>query len=193
MLKKYLNKDLIEAGIDEVGRGPLSGPVVTAAVILPKDFESELIIDSKKLNAKKLKEAYDLIIVNALAYSVQATPVSFIDEYGIDEAIYHTMDKCIYDLKITPEHLLIDGNRWGGKSKIPHTCVVKGDNTYLNIAAASILAKVRRDEYMVKIGELYPNYGWASNKGYGSKTHIEALKEFGPTRYHRKQFIRNFV
>jgi ribonuclease HII len=193
MLKKYLNKDLIEAGIDETGKGPLSGPVVTAAVILPKDFESELIIDSKKLNAKKLKEAYDLIIVNALAYSVQATPVSFIDEYGIDEAIYHTMDKCIYDLKITPEHLLIDGNRWGGKSIIPHTCVIKGDNTYLNIAAASILAKVRRDEYMVKIGELYPKYGWASNKGYGSKAHIEALKEFGPTRYHRKQFIRNFV
>jgi ribonuclease HII len=181
-------------GMDEVGRGPGAGPVVSALVILPEDFECDLINDSKKLTDKKRREAYDIIIENAIAYSVQAVGVNQINKMdNIDNSIFLSMQKCIDDISTKPDYLLIDGNRWDSYKDIPFETVVKGDGTYMTIAAASILAKVRRDDYMIKLSEMYPHYGWESNKGYLSKKHIEGIKSHGPTDYHRTKYIRNFV
>jgi ribonuclease HII len=180
-------------GIDEVGRGCFAGPVVSALVILPEDFECDLINDSKKLTDKKRRAAYDIIIENAIDYSVQSVSVKKINKLGIDECTFLSMRKCIDDIKTKPEYLLIDGNRWDQYEGIPFETVVKGDSTYMSIAAASIVAKVRRDDYMVKLSELYPDYGWDSNKGYFSKTHGIGLKTKGATDYHRTQFIRNHI
>lgn len=180
-------------GLDEVGRGCFAGPVVSAIVILPKDFECDLINDSKKLSDKKRRQAYDLILENAIDYSVQSVSVKQINKLGIDECTYLSMRKCIDDIKTKPEYLLIDGNRWDSYLDIPFETVVKGDSTFMSIAAASIIAKVQRDDYMIKLSELYPHYGWDSNKGYFSKTHKEGLATEGPTDYHRTQFIRNHI
>lgn len=180
-------------GTDEVGLGSLAGPVVSALVILPRDFECDLINDSKKLTDKKRRAVYDFILENALAYSVQAVSVNWINKHGIHPATMRSMHKCIDDISLKPNYLLVDGDKWDGYQQIPYETVVKGDSTYLSIAAASIIAKVQRDDYMIKLNELFPGYGWDSNKGYGSKAHLTGLKRLGPTQYHRTQFVRNHI
>lgn len=180
-------------GIDEVGRGCGAGPVVTAAVILPKDFSSPLLRDSKKLSEKQKKEAYELIIDKAIAISCEAGSVSLIDENGINPTTFDTMRKCIETLGMKPEYVLLDGIVWDNKGDFKVELVPKGDDTYMSISAAAIVAKVRRDEYMVKLHELYPNYGWDSNKGYLTPIHINGIKEHGACKYHRKEYIKKFV
>lgn len=180
-------------GVDEVGRGCLAGPVFAGAVILPKDFESELIKDSKKLSEKKREEAFHLIKEKAISWSYHKVSEKTIDEKNIQNATYSAMDKAIKNLEHKPQHLLIDGNVFENKTKIPHTCVIKGDNKYYSIAAASIVAKVMRDRYMCEIGEEYPNYKWKNNKGYGSKEHIEKILEEGVTRHHRLSFLKKIL
>lgn len=180
-------------GLDEVGRGSFAGPVVTASVILPSDFSHELIRDSKLLTEKQRLTAYDIIIENAIAYSIQAGNVKLIDEININEATFNTMHKCLDNLTISPEHLLIDGNQWKNWNNIPHTCVVKGDNKYLSIASASILAKVKRDEYMSRVHEIHPEYNFVNNKGYFCKKHGQALLENGSCRYHRKKYVDTWL
>jgi ribonuclease HII len=186
------------AGLDEVGRGCGAGPVVTAAVIMPKGFKSPLIRDSKKLSPKQRDEAFKLIMDNAISVSCNAGSVGDINEMGIDKATYKTMYKCLGELNIKPQHILVDGVAWetySDEEKYDHmmTLVPKGDDTYTCIAAAAIVAKVRRDEYMSKLGEKFPKYNWEGNKGYLTPDHIAALKEIGPNRYHRTKYIRNFV
>lgn len=185
------------AGLDEVGRGCGAGPVVTAAVILPRGFNSPLIRDSKKLSKKQREEAYELIIKNAISISCNAGSVKAINELGINKATFKTMHKCIDELSVRPEYLLIDGTVWedyiGTNSDNLFTLVPKGDDTYTCIAAAAIVAKVRRDEYMCKLHLQYPNYNWCSNKGYLTPDHIQALKDNGKNRYHRDQYVKNFV
>ena len=181
-------------GLDEVGRGCGAGPVVTAAVIMPKDFKSPLIRDSKILNDKQKAEAYQLILDNALAISCNAGSVNDINSYGIDNTTFKTMHRCLDGLKIEPEQILVDGTVWEKWTKdIPVTLVPKGDDTYTCIAAAAIVAKVKRDEYMTKLHELYPIYLWNGNKGYLSPQHIAAIKENGICKYHRNQYVRNFL
>ena len=191
-LKPYLN-DCIEAGVDEVGRGCFSGNVVAAAVILPKDFDHPLVKDSKKLSEKQRLEAYDIIKNSALAYSVAYSTVDEIDSINILQATFQAMWRSLDGLQIRPEHILVDGDKFKSYCGIPHTCVVKGDATYYSIAAASILAKVERDYYMTQISKEFPLYGWDKNKGYGTLEHRKALLEYGPTPYHRKTFISNYV
>ena len=180
-------------GVDEVGRGCLSGPVFAGAVILPKEFESDLIKDSKKLSEKKRLEAFELIKENALSWSYCSVDPNIIDRDNIQQATYSAMYYSIKNLDIKPEHLLVDGNIFENKTDIPHTCVIKGDNKYLSIAAASIVAKVIRDDYMIKIDKFYPQYNWKSNKGYGSKEHIEKILSEGTTPHHRKSFLKKIL
>lgn len=181
------------AGIDEVGRGCVSGPVFAGAVILPKEFKSELIKDSKKLTDKKKKLAYDLIKKNAIDISYSMVSAKEIDKINIQQATFLAMNNAIDKLKIKPEHLLVDGNLFESNFNIPYTCVIKGDNTYLSIAAASIVAKVLRDQYMIELHNLYPQYKWDSNKGYGSKYHMEKISEIGVTEEHRITFLKNVL
>jgi len=192
-LKPYCNENLVEAGIDEVGRGCLAGPVVAAAVILPKDFDYDIVKDSKKLSEKRRKEAYELIKEHAIDYSISFVSAKDIDNINIGKATMAAMNKCVEKLETKPEHLLIDGNVFENCSDIPYTCVVKGDNTYYSIAAASILAKVTRDEYMIEKSKDYKLYQWESNKGYGSKFHRDAIKEHGISKYHRRTFLKNIL
>lgn len=193
LLEDFGNYELV-AGLDEVGRGCGAGPVVTAAVIMPKGFKSPLIRDSKKLSPKQRNEAYKLIMENAISVSCQAGSVKEIDEIGINPSTFKTMYRCLDDLSVKPEHILVDGTVWDKREQDPEvTLVPKGDDTYTCIAAAAIVAKVRRDEYMSKLHEIYPQYNWYSNKGYLTPDHIEALKEHGSNRYHRKQYVKNFV
>jgi len=195
-LEKYpleLNGVEYICGVDEVGRGSLSGPVFAGAVILPKDFESDLIRDSKKLSEKKRIEAFNIIKNEALFWSYSYTEPLTIDEINIQKATHITMVNAINKLEKKPNHLLIDGNIFEGYLDVPHTCVVKGDDKYLPIAAASIVAKVMRDEYMVEISKEYPKYNWKSNKGYGSKQHIENILSEGVTKYHRMSFLKNIL
>lgn len=185
-------------GIDEVGRGASAGPVVTAAVIMPKGFKSPLIRDSKKLSEKQRNEAYKLIMENALAVSCNAGSVSDINSLGINTATFKTMHKCLDDLSIKPDYILVDGIVWepykgtnGDNNSL--TLVPKGDDIYTCIAAAAIVAKVRRDEYMSKLHEQFPEYHWDSNKGYLTPDHIEALKKHGANKYHRIMYVKNFI
>lgn len=187
-MKLSFQKELLEAGCDEAGRGCLSGPVVAAAVILPPDFQSNAINDSKQLSEKKRKELRLEIEKNALSWSVAFISPERIDEINILKASFEAMHKAISQLNLQAEFLAIDGNRFTPYSEIPHQCCVKGDANYLNIAAASILAKTYRDEYMEKIHEEFPAYGWNSNKGYPTPKHRKALIENGITPYHRKSF-----
>ena len=189
---EYTDLDYI-VGLDEVGRGCGAGPVVTAAVILPKSFSSPLLRDSKKLTEKQRNAAYQLILDNAISIVCHAGSVTDINELGINAATFKTMHKCLDDLTTTPQHILVDGIVWEEYNDIPVTKVPKGDDTYMCIAAAAIYAKVRRDEYMVKLHELYPKYDWNSNKGYLSPAHIAAIKEIGVCKYHRNQYVRNFI
>ena len=187
-LLPYFQKNQIEAGCDEAGRGCLAGPVFAAAVILPPDFKSELLNDSKKLSEKQRYLLRPQIEQEALAWAVVAVDNKEIDEVNILNASFLAMNRAVKKLKIKPDHLLIDGNRFRTKSKIPYTCMVKGDGRFYSIAAASVLAKTYRDDYMLKIHAEFPNYAWNKNKGYPTKAHRAAIKEFGPTNYHRMTF-----
>ena len=206
MLRRFLHKGLIEAGIDEAGRGPLFGRVYTAAVILPQDnefFDHSLMKDSKKFsNYNNLMSAYWYIKDRALDYCISWSSEKEIDKYNIRNATYNSMHKAVDGLNIRPDLLLVDGNDFKPYIKvtsenddfksIPHECIIKGDNTFSSIAAASILAKVERDKYILEICDKYPKYreryGLDKNKGYGSKNHINGIKDFGITEYHRKTF-----
>jgi len=184
------------AGLDEVGRGCGAGPVVTAAVILPRGFKSPLIRDSKKLSEKQRNEAYRLIVDNAISFSCNAGSVKDIDLIGINPTTFKTMHKCLDELNRKPDMILVDGTVWevyNGLNSAKVELIPKGDDTYTCIAAAAIIAKVKRDEYMTKLHELYPEYNWVSNKGYLTPDHIQALKEYGANRYHRTQYVKNFV
>jgi len=187
-LLPYLNKNVIEAGCDEAGRGCLAGPVVAAAVILPKDFKHELLNDSKQLTEKQRQKLRPIIEKEAIAWAVSFVDHQEIDEINILKASYMAMHRSVDQLKTQPEHLLIDGNRFIPYDGIDHTCVVKGDGKYLSIAAASILAKTHRDDYMETMHEKYPNYAWDKNKGYPTKAHRAGIKEHGISPIHRRSF-----
>lgn len=174
------------AGIDEVGRGPLVGPVVTAAVILPKDFYDERINDSKKLTEKKRELLYDVIMENALSVGIGMSSPEVIDEINILNATKKAMVEAVNNLSIKPEHLLIDAVKLD--IDIPQTSIIKGDAKSQSIASASIIAKVTRDRMMVELDKKYPMYDFKHNKGYGTKKHIEALYKYGPLKEHRKSF-----
>ena len=174
------------AGIDEVGRGPLVGPVVTAAVILPKDFYDERINDSKKLTEKKRELLYDVIMENAISVGIGILSEDVIDEINILNATKRAMLEAVNNLSVKPEHLLIDAVKLN--TDIPQTSIIKGDAKSESIAAASIIAKVTRDRMMVELDKKYPMYDFKHNKGYGTKKHIEALYQYGPIEEHRKSF-----
>lgn len=180
------------AGIDEAGRGPLAGPVVAAAVILPKDIFLPFLNDSKKVTEKRRDVLFDEIKQNAIAYGIGIASNTLIDEINILQATYEAMREAINALEKTPDVLLVDAVHIPDIN-IKQVGIVKGDAKSVNIAAASILAKVTRDRIMVEYDKIYPDYGFASNKGYGTATHIAALKEVGPCAIHRKSFIGNFV
>ena len=182
----------IVCGVDEAGRGPLAGPVYAAAVILPKYLEIEGLNDSKKLSPKKRETLYGVITEKALAWGVGSADEREIDEINILQATYLAMNRAIEKLEIAPEIALIDGNRSAGITCV-NKCVVGGDGRSASIAAASILAKVTRDRLMEEYDALYPQYGFARHKGYGTAEHIRALKEYGPCPIHRKSFIGHFV
>lgn len=188
MLKPYLKKNVIEAGCDEAGRGCLAGPVVAAAVILPVDFSNELLDDSKKLTDKQRYKLRDIIEKEALDYAVAYVPETKIDEINILWASVLAMHQSLDQLKLRPEHIIIDGNRFKPYGETPYQTVVKGDGKYLSIAAASILAKTYRDDYMLKLHQEHPQYGWDSNKGYPTKKHRQAIKDTGVTLHHRRSF-----
>lgn len=188
MLLPYLDPALIEAGCDEAGRGCLAGPVYAAAVILPKDYRHELLNDSKKLSERKRYQLRTEIERDALAWAVGIADPTEIDEINILNASFLAMHRAIDQLKLRPQALLIDGNRFKPYSNLPYTTVVKGDGKYMSIAAASILAKTYRDDYMRQLHAEYPQYHWDQNKGYPSKAHREAIRQYGTTPYHRKSF-----
>jgi ribonuclease HII len=192
-LKSYLSDNLVECGVDESGRGSLAGPVFAAAVIFPKNFKSDLIKDSKKLSKKRRIEAVEEIKNNAIAYSISLVSEEKIDRLNIQNAVFIAMNNAIEELSVTPEHVLVDGNQFDSYRDIPYTCIVKGDDKFLSIAAASILAKVFRDEYMLYLHEKFPEYSWDKNKGYGSKHHIDIIKNEGITQYHRKSFLNKIL
>ena len=188
MLQLALYPELIEAGCDEAGRGCLAGPVFAAAVILPKDFECEALNDSKQLSEKERYILRPLIEEKAIAWAVGIVDHKEIDKINILNASFLAMQRAVAALKIRPEHLLIDGNRFRKYEDIPHTCVVKGDGKLLPIAAASVLAKTYRDDFMLELHEEFPLYAWNQNKGYPTKRHRLAIKEYGITPYHRLSF-----
>lgn len=186
-LKKYSIKDRLEAGVDEAGRGCLAGPVVAAAVILPKNAKLPGLNDSKKLSAAKRETLRVQIEQQALSWAVSFVDAQTIDQINILQASFLAMHNAIDQLLVTPECLLIDGNRFKDHS-ISHECHVKGDGKYLSIAAASILAKTHRDRYMMKLAKGYPHYDWLNNKGYPTKKHRQAIQIHGDTPFHRKTF-----
>ena len=181
------------AGVDEVGRGPLAGPVVAAAVILPHDFDVLGIDDSKKLSPKKREELAEVIKEKALAWSVGWVGPERIDDINILEATKEAMTQAVQGLSLQPDHVLIDGNFTVRALALPQTAIVKGDANSTSIAAASILAKVTRDRYMEEMDAVYPGYAFASNKGYGTKAHYDGLKAQGPTPIHRRSFISDYL
>lgn len=180
------------AGVDEAGRGPLAGPVYAAAVILPSGCIIEGLNDSKKLSEKKREKLYDIIIDKAVSYSVQSVCEAVIDEVNILNAVFIAMNKAVQSLNPPPDYVLVDGNRIKDM-KFPCETVVKGDSKSINIAAASILAKVSRDRYIKEISDKYPEYNFAKHKGYGTKEHIEVLKKLGPCEIHRKSFLKKIL
>lgn len=188
MLKAYLNKDLVEAGCDEAGRGCLAGPVVAAAVILPKGYKNKWLNDSKKLNEKQRDQLRTEIEKEALCFAVGQYSNEQIDEVNILKASFLSMHLALDQLAHTPQHILVDGNRFIPYKNIQHTCVIKGDGKYMSIAAASILAKTYRDEIMYKLHEEFPRYGWINNKGYPTGEHRNAIALHGSCQYHRKSF-----
>ncbi len=187
LIKQYSTYNL-EAGTDEAGRGCLAGPVVAAAVILPGDFYHPLLNDSKKISLKTRNLLRLYITEHALSYGVSFVFQEEIDRINILNASILAMHKALASLAVKPEYILVDGNRFKNYENIAHQTIVKGDGKYMNIAAASILAKTYRDEYMEKIHEAYPDFNWAQNKGYPSPAHREAIKQFGLIEHHRKTF-----
>lgn len=188
MLKLSLHKDLLEAGCDEAGRGCLAGPVFAASVILPKKFKNPLLNDSKQLKEKDRDELRKIIENEAEAFAVGVVNNLEIDEINILNASFLAMHRAVDQLKLKPEFLLIDGNRFKAYKKIPHECIIKGDGKYMNIAAASILAKTYRDDFMKTVAKEYPQYGWEQNMGYPTKKHRDAIREYGATPLHRMTF-----
>ncbi len=204
MLKQYLNKGVIEAGCDEAGRGCLAGPVFAAAVILPSDFRNEMLNDSKQLTEKKRYQLRDVIEREALAWAVGIVDNNEIDKINILNASILAMHRALDQLTVRPEYIIVDGNRWKPYQEltandnvndndnepkvVPATTIVKGDGKYLSIAAASILAKTYRDDFMLRIHEEFPQYHWDKNKGYPAKVHREAIRQYGTTPYHRMSF-----
>ncbi|MBL3656511.1 ribonuclease HII [Fulvivirga sediminis] len=188
MLLSFFSEDKIEAGCDEAGRGCLAGPVVAAAVVLPHDYKHKVLNDSKQLSRKQ-REAIRLDVEKeAIAWAVSFVDNNEIDEVNILNASFLAMNRAVDQLETQPELLLIDGNRYKPHNEIPFECIIKGDGKYLSIAAASILAKTYRDEYMYKLAKEFPAYQWESNVGYPTKNHREAIRSHGVTDYHRKSF-----
>lgn len=188
MLLPYLEQGRIEAGCDEAGRGCLAGPVFAAAVILPEGYCNELLNDSKKLTEHRRDQLRAIIERDALAWAVGVVTADEIDHINILNASFLAMHRAVDALTVRPEHLLIDGNRFKPYHDTPHTCIVKGDGKMMSIAAASILAKTHRDEFMARIHEEFPQYAWNINKGYPTKAHRAAISQYGPSPYHRKSF-----
>jgi ribonuclease HII len=184
----YFNKEGIEAGIDEAGRGCYAGPVFAAAVILKPDFYHPLLNDSKQLREKERLLLREVILEEALSYAIQSVDAAEIDKINILQATYCAMHAAIGKLKVLPDRLLVDGNRFKPYPKISHHCIIKGDGKYASIAAASILAKTSRDAYMKGIHVEFPHYCWDQNKGYGTLRHREAIEQFGICVHHRKSF-----
>ncbi len=188
MLKPYYTADVIEAGLDEVGRGCLAGPVVAAAVILPFNYAHPILNDSKQLSAKQREKVKLDIERDALAWAIAEVSSTDIDRINILKASFLAMHRAVDALVTRPVHLLVDGNRFVPYPMTPHTCIIKGDAHYLSIAAASVLAKVYRDNLMAELGREFPAYGWAHNMGYPTPVHRAAIRQFGPTPYHRMSF-----
>ncbi len=188
MLTLKYHFQAIEAGCDEAGRGCLAGPVCAAAVILPDDFSNELLNDSKKLSEKQREQLRPIIEKEALAWAVAFVDNHEIDKINILNASILAMHKALDQLNIRPEHILIDGNRFKPYGEIPHLCVIKGDGKYMSIAAASILAKTHRDEYMENLHQQFLVYNWKKNKGYPTKEHRQGISQYGSTDYHRSSF-----
>jgi len=188
MLKSHYYEGLIEAGCDEAGRGCLAGSVYAAAVILPPDYQNELLNDSKKLTAKKRYALREEIERDAIAWAVGIVTPEEIDKINILNASFLAMHRALDQLKVRPEAVIVDGNRFKPYQDLPSTTIVKGDGKYLSIAAASILAKTYRDDYMLSLAEEYPQYDWQSNMGYPTKKHRQAILEYGITPYHRKSY-----
>lgn len=187
-LLPFFKEGILEAGCDEAGRGCLAGPVVAAAVILPPDFDYGILNDSKKLSEKQRKKLRPVIEKNALAWAVEMVSNEEIDKVNILNASFLAMNRAVQKLKIQPEHLLIDGNRFRPQTEIPFSCMVKGDGRFYSIAAASVLAKTWRDEFMEKIHCEFPQFDWKKNKGYPTHKHREAIANYGITQYHRLSF-----
>lgn len=188
MLESHYYKDMIEAGCDEAGRGCLAGSVYAAAVILPPNYQNADLNDSKKLTDKKRKALREQIERDAVAWAVGVVTPEEIDQINILNASFLAMHRALDQLKVRPEAVIVDGNRFKPYQDLPYTTIVKGDGKYLAIAAASILAKTYRDDYMDALAEEYPQYDWKSNKGYPTKKHRVAIKEFGTTPYHRMSY-----
>lgn len=188
MLRSFYTADVIEAGLDEVGRGCLAGPVVAAAVILPPDYTHPVLTDSKQLSRAQRERLRPDIERDALAWAVAEVSPDDIDRINILQASFLAMHRAVDALTLRPEHLLVDGNRFRPYALIPHTCIVKGDSHFLSIAAASVLAKVFRDDLMTRLGGEYPDYGWVQNAGYPTAVHRDAIRRLGPTPHHRMSF-----
>lgn len=188
MLLSAHSTDKIEAGCDEVGRGCLAGPVVAAAVILPKSYSHEILNDSKQLNREERLQLREEIQRDAIAWAVAEVSSEEIDKINILKASFKAMHIALDNLKIKPDLLLVDGNRFEPYGELPFECIIKGDATYLSIAAASVLAKTYRDELMVKLSEQYPGYGWETNVGYPTEEHRDGIRNLGITPYHRRSF-----
>jgi len=187
-LKSYFKEMVVEAGCDEAGRGCLAGPVYAAAVILPPDFNNSLLNDSKQLTEKQRYQLRPVIEEQALAWAVGVVTNEEVDKINVLNSSYLAMHRAIEQLKIKPEFLIIDGNRFKAYPTIPHECIVKGDGKYFSIAAASVLAKTYRDDYMNQLANEFPHYQWEQNKGYPTEVHRNAIRKYGITPYHRKTF-----
>jgi ribonuclease HII len=188
MLRPFLHPHLLEAGCDEAGRGCLAGPVFAAAVILPHHFNHPLLNDSKQLSEKQRYALRPVIEHQATAFAVAQLCNKKIDALNILQASVKSMHEALKKLAVPPQHILVDGNYFKPYKKLPHQCIVQGDCLYASIAAASILAKTYRDDYMQQLHKKHPQYGWAQNKGYGTKDHQQALTQYGPTPFHRRSF-----
>ncbi len=188
VLQPFLYNNIIEAGLDEAGRGCYAGPVVAAAVILPADFFHPLLNDSKQLKAEERELLRPIIEKESISWSVAMIDNDIIDSINILQATYRAMHECIQQLSYRPQQLLIDGNRFKPYEGIPHTCIIKGDGLYTSIAAASVLAKTHRDAYMRRLHDDFPHYDWINNKGYGTLHHRNAIEEHGLCCFHRKSF-----
>jgi ribonuclease HII len=188
MLKSNFSNLYYEAGTDEAGRGCLAGPVTAAAIILPKNFKNELLNDSKQLSEKNREILKPILETEAVSYAVTHLEPKIIDEINILNASIKAMQESIMKLNPIPIYVIVDGNRFKPIANIPHSCIIKGDSKYMSIAAASVLAKTYRDEYMDQIHEEFPMYNWKQNKGYPTKEHREAIRKYGITKYHRLTF-----